>query len=83
MNRTAGWLEPADSALLVSSVLPGQGRQAIILGTGQEQHIIAEGAHAKMVAIDRLMAVSQGVEPLGDRLIAVVVGLAVKLDHAE
>ena len=82
-KKTAGWLVPADSALRSSSCLREGGASDLILRRRQEQRVVAIGAHAQMIAVDRLQAVTHRVDALGDGLIPIVVPLGRELQDTD
>ena len=46
-------------------LLARQDRQGLVLGPGQEERVVAERAHAEVVAVDRLETIPHGVSPCG------------------
>ena len=82
--NTAGWLVPADSVLSLLQPLLGAGSPASVsLAAGSKQRVVAIGADAEVIAVDRLQSVAERVDPLGDRLVAVVVPLTREPQRAE
>ena len=60
----------------------GNARGLIFCGW-REQRVVAKDADPQVVAVDRLQAVPQGVNALGDRLIAVVMSFGCELENAD